>query len=73
MPGSLHIFKVFMLYAPDTVNFVMILNGIDQWEEDWLHSHYPRFPEITLKTTLRHGHLLDLLIDNFKKTIWYDR
>lgn len=67
MPGSLHILQVFMRYAPETVKFVMILNGIDQWEKDWLHSHYPGFREITLKVTLKHGRVMDLLFDHFKK------
>jgi thiol-disulfide isomerase/thioredoxin len=67
MPDSLHILRVFMLYAPETVHFVLILNGLNQWETDWLHSRYPGFREIVLKATLKHGRVIDLLIDHFKK------
>lgn len=67
MPGSLHILKVFMQYAPDTVNFVLILNGVNQWEKTWLQSRYPGFRKITLNTTLSHGLVMDLLIDHFQK------
>lgn len=67
MPGSLHILKVFMRYAPETVDFVLILNGVNQWEKTWLQSSYPGFCKIILKTTLNHGPVMDLIIDNFGK------
>lgn len=66
MPGSLHILKVFMRYAPEMVNFVLILNGVNQWEKTWLQSKYPDFRKITLNTTSSHGLVMDLLIDHFQ-------
>lgn len=52
MPGSLHILKAFLRYAPERIEFVLILNGVSQWEKNWLERNYPGFRTITLSSTI---------------------
>lgn len=67
MPGSLHILKVFMQYAPKTVDFILILNGVNEWETNWLQTQYHDFRRVTMTATLQHGAVMDLIIDHYKK------
>lgn len=36
MPGSLHIVDLCLKYLPKYANIVLILNGLCQWEEEWI-------------------------------------
>ena len=65
--GSLHIMNLALKYIPSNVDLVLILNGMEKWEQDWAKNHFEVKAVITMdsKRTLPHSAILDLLLDNY--------
>lgn len=66
IPGSIHVFEICLKYIPPSVNIVLILNGLDQWEQDYVSSKF-NYPSISIRELTSHGKVLDLIFDHFKK------
>ena len=66
IPGSLHIFEICLRFIPPSVNIVLVLNGLDQWERDYLSTKYI-YPSISIREMTKHGKVLDLIFDNYQK------
>jgi hypothetical protein len=68
MPNNLHFLLPCLRLIPDTVNVLLILNGVDAWEEKYLREHCPDYSIFRLTTfchsSLSHGSVLNLLIDH---------
>lgn len=67
MPGGLHILMVFLRYIVNWVPLILVLNGIDEYEKAWIDQHYPELTKLSLRVTFKHGSIIDLIVDNFKK------
>jgi hypothetical protein len=69
IPGSVHIMKLNARYIPENVNLVLILNGMDEWEEE--KARYLLKPKGVIKIKndrmISHGKVLDMLFDNVLK------
>lgn len=66
IPGSIHVFEICLKYIPPSVNIVLVLNGLDQWEQSYVKSRF-NYPSIFIREMTKHGKILDLIFDNFKK------
>lgn len=66
IPGSIHIFEIFLKFIPPSINIVLVLNGLDQWEQSYVRSRFI-YPSIFIREMTKHGKILDLIFDNFKK------
>jgi len=66
IPGSLHIFELWLKFLPSNVDIVLILNGLDSWELSWLKERI-NAPTITIKRMVDHGKIIDLILDHFPK------
>jgi len=66
IPGSIHIFEICAKCIPPSVNIVLVLNGLDQWEQSYLRTKF-NYPTILIKEMTKHGKILDLLFDNYRK------
>jgi hypothetical protein len=68
MPNTLHFLLPCLRLIPNTVNVLLILNGVDAWEEKYLRDHCPGYSIFRLTTfghsTLPHGSVVNLLIDH---------
>ena len=67
MPRTLHFLIVCLKLIPKKVNVILLLNGIDSWEEAYVRRHCEEYPIFRLstcpKSSLSHGSVLNLLID----------
>ena len=67
MPNTLHYLLVCLKLIPKSVNVLLLLNGIDPWEEEYLRKQCGDYPVFELarcpKSSLSHGSVLNLLID----------
>lgn len=66
IPGSIHVFEICLKYIPPSVNIVLILNGLDQWEQLLVRTRF-NYPSIFIRDLTSHGKVLDLIFDHFKK------
>lgn len=69
IPGSLHIMKLCAKYIPENVNLVLVLNGMDAWEEEKAQSILNPMGIIRLQNSgvITHGKVLDMLFRNMQK------
>lgn len=67
MPNTLHFLLPCLKLIPRTVNIFLLLNGVKDWEEDYLKKHCANYPIFKLRgllhSSLPHGSVLNLLID----------
>ena len=66
IPGSLHIMALSTKLIPSEVDLVLILNGMDEWEQNWATQNINTKAIIKLSTKLiiPHSKVLDMLFDN---------
>jgi hypothetical protein len=68
MPNTLHFLFPCLRLIPNTVNVLLILNGVDAWEEEYLKGHCRDHSIFRLTTfchsSISHGLVVNLLIDN---------
>ncbi|MFZ0932494.1 MAG: hypothetical protein WAN11_28100 [Syntrophobacteraceae bacterium] len=68
MPNTLHFLVPCLRLIPNTVNVLLILNGVDAWEEEYLKVHCRDHSIFRLTTfchsSLSHGSVVNLLIDH---------
>ena len=62
MPGCLHIAQLAYQFVPADVRLIVVLNGTDQWEEDWAHANLSRAIIIRIKSKYFHHTLLNLFL-----------
>lgn len=65
--GALHIMELSKKYIPKNIDTVLVLNGMDEWEQNWARMHFSCKAVITLdnQKMLPHSKVLDLLFDNY--------
>ena len=66
--GSLHLIEICLQYIPSDVNLILILNGMESWEKEWIRKHLQVNKIITIEKVLEHGIILDLILDNTSDT-----
>lgn len=66
IPGCLHIVERCLRLIPTHVNTVLISNGLDSWENHWVKDNLPVSDILFSDSLLRHGTILDVLIDHAK-------
>jgi len=70
MPNILHYLMPCIKLIPNNINFILVLNGINKWEEIYLRDNYKEvqiFKLITIPhSSLSHGSVLNLLLANNK-------
>ena len=68
IPGSLHIMKLCAKYIPEYVNTVLVLNGMDEWEEEKARSLLSpkRIVRLNHSGVVPHGKVLDMLFRNMQ-------
>lgn len=70
-PGSLHLAEKCLSFIPSHIEIILLLNGLDRWEESWVRSHLNVTDIIALRTAnkkfIEHGKIFDLIIDNYQK------
>lgn len=66
LKGSLHIIQICLSYVPKTENVVLILNGMDPFEIEYVRRNLnvPRI--VIVKEQLKHGQIMDYLFSNTK-------
>jgi len=68
MPNTLHFLFPCLRLIPNTVNVLLLLNGVDAWEEKYLKDHCRDHSIFRLTTfchsSLSHGSVVNLLIDH---------
>ncbi len=67
--GALHIMELSLRYVPTTVDLVLILNGMEKWEQEWAKQHFTSKAVITIDSNqpLSHNKVLDMLFDCYPK------
>ena len=68
IPGSLHIMKLCAKYIPEYVNTVLVLNGMDEWEEEKARLLLSPKGIVRLNHSgvVPHGKVLDMLFRNMQ-------
>ena len=69
IPGSVHIMKLNARYIPKEINLILVLNGMDDWEEEKARTLLkPKgIIRINNNALVPHGKVLDLLFRNLQK------
>lgn len=69
IPGSLHILEMATKFIPPQTDWVLIMNGMDQWEQDWSNKHLHPKATISINSNhiIKHSKILDMLFDNFSE------
>jgi hypothetical protein len=62
LPGSLHIAHLACQFVPADVRLVVILTGVDAWEETWARDHLKPAWILKARFKYRHHELLNLLL-----------
>lgn len=64
IPGCLHLLERCLKYIPEDVNLVLILNGLEGWEKEWVIKNLKVAKIIAIEKMLKHGVILDLILDH---------
>ena len=71
VPNTLHLLNPCLRLIPNKIQVVLILNGIQRWEEEYILKNYPTYPAFKLTTfrgsLLSHGTVLTLLLEKNEK------
>ena len=67
IPGSIHLVSLCTRFIPKDVNIVLVANGLDTWEFNWLNEHKGRSPIYRLSRIIEHGRLIDILLNHYKQ------
>jgi len=67
IPGSLHIIDLCLHYIPKSEKIILILNGMNDWEERWARENLHVSGIITIKSLLDHPVVLDILFKIFNR------
>ena len=62
LPGSLHIVHLACQFVPADVRLVLILTGVDAWEEAWARAHLKPAWILKVRFSYRHHEVLNLLL-----------
>jgi len=67
--GALHIMELSLRYVPTNVELVLVLNGMEKWEQEWAKQHFTTKAVIIIDSNqaLAHGKVLDMLFDCYSK------
>jgi len=67
--GALHIMELSFRYVPTNVDLVLILNGMDEWEQEWAKQHFITKGTITIDSDhpIAHSKVLDMLFEGYSK------
>lgn len=65
-PGSLHVVDLCLRFVPKSIDVVLVLNGLDQWEVNWVKNKW-KVKFINTRKQFTHGKILDLLFDELKQ------
>lgn len=66
VPKTLDVLECCLACLPRDLSCSLILNGLDRWEEDFLHRAYPTIPKFVLTThrgSVLYDRVLDLLVE----------
>jgi len=68
IPGALHIMELSKRQLPANIDLVLVLNGMDEWEQIWAKDHFSYRAIITLDKNemIPHSKVLDMLFDNYQ-------
>lgn len=66
LKGSLHIIQICLRYVPKTENVVLILNGMDPFEIEYVRKNLKVARIVVVKEQLKHGEIMDYLFSNMK-------
>lgn len=68
--GAIHLMELSLRFVPSNVNLIIILNGMDRWEQEWVRKNFQSRPIINIdsKYHIAHGKIIDMLFDNLDKS-----
>lgn len=67
--GALHLMELSLRYVPADVNLIIVLNGMDKWEQEWAKRNFGSRPIVIInsKYHIAHGKLIDMMFDSIGK------
>ena len=67
IPGSLHIVKLCLSFIPKNQECILVLNGLDKWEIEWIKQHLKVKGLIIFPYMIQHGIVINYLVNWMKK------
>lgn len=61
-PGNLPCVKYCLNFIPKTEHCVLVLNGLEEWEQQWAYDHLHRDGFVVFNKMVRHSYVIDYLI-----------
>lgn len=67
MPGGIHVAQLSISLVPEEQDIVVVMNGLDEWEKNWIRNNLHVTWIIEVNGQLEHSEVLNVLFDRIEQ------